>query len=251
MILSSCPSMKNWKQKNQNIKKTKEEIEDPKELKGEKYEKPKDPNEVTMRYELKLKDGIVEVKDALPISNIEDEATSEGTQQPNNQTQTQSKNNYIKLTKFVEDFATQSLEELNSKIVMKAFHLKGMKKLYSRLGQLNHSSTMRDKNFDTWRLVLPSTYVWTKYPLVDITAIDSIRIGNAILELMQLMEFVGGRIVLALEGGYNLGSLVDSFLACVKVLLKDTPSSISLVVYPFESTWCVIQAIRKALQVYA
>eukprot|EP01018_Ginkgo_biloba_P014008 Gb_00466 [translate_table: standard] len=63
----------------------------------------------------------------------------------------------------------------------------------------------------------------------------------------KLLEFAGGRIVLALEGGYNLVSLADSFLACVEALLKDTPSSMSSVAYPFESTWHVIQAVRQEL----
>eukprot|EP01018_Ginkgo_biloba_P029858 Gb_06991 [translate_table: standard] len=172
---------------------------------GEKHEKPKDLNTMTMRYEIKLKDGIVEAKNVLPIKNIEDEATSERTQQPNNQTQTQSKNNYIQLTKFVEDFATQSLKELSSNssnedfaserdeeitemtkmtisplvqtlediikplVDMKIDNGKHDKqssipamRFISAQGSNNSTivSTMRDKNADTWRSVLPITYVW-------------------------------------------------------------------------------------------
>lgn len=63
----------------------------------------------------------------------------------------------------------------------------------------------------------------------------------------KLMEFAGGKIVLALEGGYNLKSLADSFLACVEALLKDGSSRSSVITHPFESTWCVIQAVRKEL----
>eukprot|EP01018_Ginkgo_biloba_P000313 Gb_08331 [translate_table: standard] len=55
----------------------------------------------------------------------------------------------------------------------------------------------------------------TEYSLVGIVAIDSIRIGNPALELIKLMEFSGGRIVLALEGGHNLGYFANSFLGCV------------------------------------
>lgn len=63
----------------------------------------------------------------------------------------------------------------------------------------------------------------------------------------KLMEFAGGKIVLALEGGYNLKSLADSFLACVEALLKDGPSRSSVLTPPFGSTWRVIQAVRKEL----
>nr|DAD37456.1 TPA_asm: hypothetical protein HUJ06_008098 [Nelumbo nucifera] len=52
------------------------------------------------------------------------------------------------------------------------------------------------------------------------------------------MEFAQGKIVMALEGGYNLDSLVNSALACVKVLLEDEPVVGTSEAYPFESwTW--------------
>eukprot|EP01018_Ginkgo_biloba_P026852 Gb_19910 [translate_table: standard] len=96
----------------------------------------------------------------------------------------------------------------------------------------------------------------TKYPLVDITTIDSIRIGNTVLDLMKLMEFVGRRIVLALEGGYNLGSFAKSFLACVvscfEVPFGDgycptygynrVPCAVYLVCGDIESIWDVKEA---------
>ncbi|KAG9439099.1 hypothetical protein H6P81_019264 [Aristolochia fimbriata] len=65
--------------------------------------------------------------------------------------------------------------------------------------------------------------------------------------MKKLMEFAGGRIMLALEGGYNLSSISNSVLACVKALLEDQPISGSLEAYPFESTWRVIQAVRQEL----
>ncbi|CAI9111825.1 OLC1v1012148C1 [Oldenlandia corymbosa var. corymbosa] len=69
--------------------------------------------------------------------------------------------------------------------------------------------------------------------------------------LSKLMEFAQGRIVMALEGGYNLTSLANSALACVKVLLNDKPIAGSLeVVDPFESTWRVIQAVRERLSAF-
>ncbi|KAL5544611.1 hypothetical protein UlMin_008395, partial [Ulmus minor] len=60
--------------------------------------------------------------------------------------------------------------------------------------------------------------------------------------LKQLMSFAHGKIVLALEGGYNLESTANAMLACVEVLLEDKPLIGSLVADPFESTWRVIRA---------
>ncbi|XP_058080982.1 histone deacetylase 5-like [Magnolia sinica] len=65
--------------------------------------------------------------------------------------------------------------------------------------------------------------------------------------MKKLMEFARGRIVMALEGGYNLMSLANSVLACVEVLLDGKPIVGSSEAYPFESTWRVIQAVRQEL----
>ncbi|XP_010522651.1 PREDICTED: histone deacetylase 5-like [Tarenaya hassleriana] len=65
--------------------------------------------------------------------------------------------------------------------------------------------------------------------------------------LKKLMEFARGKIVLALEGGYNLNSIANCSLACLQVLLEDKPIQGSSEAYPFESTWCIIQAVRKRL----
>ncbi|KAH0975801.1 hypothetical protein GBA52_017700 [Prunus armeniaca] len=65
--------------------------------------------------------------------------------------------------------------------------------------------------------------------------------------LKKLMDFAHGKIVLALEGGYNLESVANSVLACVEVLLEDDPIHGSSEAYPFESTWSVIQAVRQKL----
>lgn len=48
--------------------------------------------------------------------------------------------------------------------------------------------------------------------------------GHLTRELMQLAD---GKIVLALEGGYDLTAICDSAQECVKALLGDEPSSIS------------------------
>ncbi|CAK9147973.1 unnamed protein product [Ilex paraguariensis] len=68
--------------------------------------------------------------------------------------------------------------------------------------------------------------------------------------LNKLMEFAGGKIVMALEGGYNLDSLANSVLACVEVLLEDKPVTGSYEAYPFESTWRVIEAVRAELNAF-
>ncbi|XP_021615656.1 histone deacetylase 5 isoform X2 [Manihot esculenta] len=68
--------------------------------------------------------------------------------------------------------------------------------------------------------------------------------------LKKLMDFAHGKIVLALEGGYNLDSIANSFLACMEVLLESKPIAGSSEAYPFESTWRVIQAVRKKLSAY-
>ncbi|VVA27615.1 PREDICTED: histone deacetylase [Prunus dulcis] len=70
--------------------------------------------------------------------------------------------------------------------------------------------------------------------------------GYAVM-LKKLMDFAHGKIVLALEGGYNLESVANSVLACVEVLLEDDPIHGSSEAYPFESTWSVIQAVRQKL----
>ncbi|XP_031489923.1 histone deacetylase 5 [Nymphaea colorata] len=64
----------------------------------------------------------------------------------------------------------------------------------------------------------------------------------------KLMDFASGKIVLALEGGYNLNSLAKSVLACVKVLLEDKPIDGSFEAYPFESTWRIIKVVRQELR---
>ncbi|GAB2289705.1 Histone deacetylase 5 [Dionaea muscipula] len=68
--------------------------------------------------------------------------------------------------------------------------------------------------------------------------------------LRKLMEFAQGKIVLALEGGYNLQSLANSSLACVEVLLDGRPIAGSSEAYPYESTLRVIEAVREKLSPY-
>ncbi|KAH9609498.1 hypothetical protein KSS87_018711 [Heliosperma pusillum] len=73
--------------------------------------------------------------------------------------------------------------------------------------------------------------------------------GYSVL-LSKLMEFAQGKIVLALEGGYNLQSLAHSAQACVQVLLEEKPINGSSDGYPFESTWRVIENVRQNLSKY-
>lgn len=47
---------------------------------------------------------------------------------------------------------------------------------------------------------------------------------------------------MALEGGYNLGSVAKSSLACVQVLLEEKQIEDSFEEYPYESTCRVISS---------
>ncbi|XP_021733970.1 histone deacetylase 5-like [Chenopodium quinoa] len=73
--------------------------------------------------------------------------------------------------------------------------------------------------------------------------------GYSVL-LRKLMDFAQGKILLSLEGGYNLESLANSAHACVQVLLEEKPIDGSSEAYPFESTWRVIENVRLKLSVY-
>ncbi|XP_010939166.2 histone deacetylase 5 isoform X1 [Elaeis guineensis] len=70
------------------------------------------------------------------------------------------------------------------------------------------------------------------------------------LMLKKLMGFAQGKIVMTLEGGYNLNSIANSVLACAKVLLEEKPLVGSIEVQPFESTWRVIQEVRHELKTF-
>ncbi|PHT47636.1 Histone deacetylase 5 [Capsicum baccatum] len=70
--------------------------------------------------------------------------------------------------------------------------------------------------------------------------------GYAVM-LNKLLVFARGKIVMALEGGYNLDSIANSVQACIEVLLQQKSVIGTLEAYPFESTWRVIQAVRKEL----
>ncbi|KQK15369.1 histone deacetylase 5 isoform X1 [Brachypodium distachyon] len=66
--------------------------------------------------------------------------------------------------------------------------------------------------------------------------------------LTKLLGFAKGRMVMALEGGYNTVSIANSVLFCAKVLLGDQfrlkPPKDS----PFDSTWNVIKEVRDELK---
>ncbi|XP_023516037.1 histone deacetylase 5 [Cucurbita pepo subsp. pepo] len=65
--------------------------------------------------------------------------------------------------------------------------------------------------------------------------------------LEKLMNLGQGKIVLALEGGYNLDSIATSTLACAELLVDGRTMNNSSETCPFESTWRVIQAVRREL----
>ncbi|MQL98802.1 hypothetical protein Taro_031514 [Colocasia esculenta] len=65
--------------------------------------------------------------------------------------------------------------------------------------------------------------------------------------MKKLMISVQGKIMMALEGGYNLNSLSKSVLACVQVLLEEDPITNSVKEQPYKSTWHVILKVRREL----
>ncbi|KAI3875151.1 hypothetical protein MKX03_021645, partial [Papaver bracteatum] len=72
--------------------------------------------------------------------------------------------------------------------------------------------------------------------------------GYSVL-MKKLMQFARGRIMMALEGGYNLESLSNSVLACVEALLENKPiiGSSKAEASPLESAWRVIEAVCREL----
>lgn len=68
--------------------------------------------------------------------------------------------------------------------------------------------------------------------------------------LSKLKEFAEGRIVMVLEGGYNVKYIPECALACVKELLKSQKYNISPKDVPLESTILMIKMVREALCEY-
>ncbi|XP_057809102.1 histone deacetylase 5-like [Salvia miltiorrhiza] len=68
--------------------------------------------------------------------------------------------------------------------------------------------------------------------------------------LHKLMKFAGGKIVMSLEGGYNLNSTACSVRACVEVLLHEKSPNVVLAANPFDSTWSVILDVGRVLRPY-
>ncbi|MCH98864.1 putative histone deacetylase hda1, partial [Trifolium medium] len=59
--------------------------------------------------------------------------------------------------------------------------------------------------------------------------------------LKKLIDLAKGRIVILLEGGYNLRATAESMRACVEVLLEEDKAHL---------TWSVIKAVRQKLSPY-
>ena len=60
------------------------------------------------------------------------------------------------------------------------------------------------------------------------------------------MDLAGGRVVLILEGGYNLQSISESYLSCLEVMLGVSPSykdSVTPTKSTLRSTWDVVQKV--------
>lgn len=96
-------------------------------------------------------------------------------------------------------------------------------------------------------IVTPVSYILDKTETLKCVYYKNFKYQSLLLTLFpfifQLMDFAEGRIVLVLEGGYNLDSIAKSTHACLEVLLEDKPLMGSSETHPFESTWRVIQAV--------
>jgi hypothetical protein len=91
------------------------------------------------------------------------------------------------------------------------------------------------ENFHLILLTFCISYIsWTSVQPID---------AYAYACYLQLLGFAKGRVVMALEGGYNLKSIANSVCACAKVLLGDKFTFNAPKMQPFESTWRVIQMV--------
>lgn len=61
----------------------------------------------------------------------------------------------------------------------------------------------------------------------------------------MLKSLAGGKIILALEGGYNLDSIAVSGLACVKALLNDPIEALA----PIQPNPLCVQTIHEVIKV--
>lgn len=66
----------------------------------------------------------------------------------------------------------------------------------------------------------------------------------------KLTDLAKGRVILVLEGGYNLNSIAESYLACLHVLLGDSLQESPLIpkTKPLQSTWYLLKKVRGVLQ---
>jgi histone deacetylase 4/5 len=67
----------------------------------------------------------------------------------------------------------------------------------------------------------------------------------------KLLELAGGKIVLALEGGYNLESISKSYAACTSVLLGDPPMAAPPEDTPLRLSSCtldILNQVRKRIR---
>jgi hypothetical protein len=67
----------------------------------------------------------------------------------------------------------------------------------------------------------------------------------------KLLELAGGKIVLALEGGYNLESISKSYAACTSVLLGDPPMAAPPEDTPLRLSSCtldILNQVRKGIR---
>lgn len=95
------------------------------------------------------------------------------------------------------------------------------------------------------KVVLPSYYTRSRSTF-SFFFIILLCCSNTILFFIQLKRF--GRIVLALEGGYNLEALSNGVASCMKVLLGDEDcATFDTSELPYSSTWKTILNVCSML----
>ena len=65
----------------------------------------------------------------------------------------------------------------------------------------------------------------------------------------QLMELAGGKVIMALEGGYDLPSICDASHECVRALLGDEPTPIRPEELDRRPCQNAIETLRKSIAI--
>lgn len=90
------------------------------------------------------------------------------------------------------------------------------------------------------------TFISTSIMMVSLGVTLSLAFPSFVFST-QLTDLAKGRVILVLEGGYNLNSIAESYLACLHVLLGDSLQESPLIpkTKPLQSTWYLLKKVRR------